>query len=184
MSSFQDTKEIVLDELTQTNAHTLTIELDNVSYDEDKARQVASDFVDRIDRAPAPVEDEPLDVGEALDSSGERRRHTRTPSTLPAVAHRLLGSSSPLTKPIKGFVVNLSLAGMAVISESEELCKGDVIEIEISDGVIPFSVSALVVKKTALFGASKPHFSYGLRIMKMNQQARTSIERITSGRHS
>ena len=181
MSTFQDTAKVQLDEFTQTNAQTLTIELDMKSYDEDKARQVASDFANRIDGEPMSVEDESPDLSEALDSSGERRRHTRTPSTLPARALRVIGDS-PLEKPVKGFVVNLSLAGMAIISESEELCKGDVIEIEISDGVIPFSVSALVVKKTALFGASKPHFSYGLRIMKMNQQARSSIERIVSGR--
>lgn len=181
MSREQNTQKTMIDELTLSGIHTLTIELDMGSYDEDKARQIASEFVDRLDGNHLAVEEEDDDYGEGLDQSGERRRHTRTPSTLSTLAHKIL-ASSPSTEPVKGFVVNMSLTGMALISESEEICKGDVIELEVMDGVIPFSVTALVVKKNPVFGAARPYFSYGLRIMKMNQQARTSIERIISGR--
>lgn len=137
----------MIDEMTQSGIHTLTIELDLNSYDEDKARQVASEFADRLSDQSLPVEEEDDDYGEGLSDSGERRRHTRTPSTLPAMAHKIL-ASSPSHEPVKGFVVNMSLTGMALISESEEICKGDVVELEIMDGVIPFRCALLWSKRT------------------------------------
>lgn len=167
-------KTLVSDVTELSEILTGTLELDLSSYDELKSRQVANEFINSLNNKSLKNEEEEATKSE--EPVGERRRHDRIASALPAQVYTILSNAPFSHEPTPGFVVNLSLTGLAIVSESDSIQRGDVVEIEVMVANGSFSLTTLVVKKTPVLTTAVAQVYYGLRIIKMSPNALGSIE--------
>ncbi len=132
----------------------------------DFGRQVGPDVND------TRIENDQINEFEDVESVGERRLYDRK-ALITSILVRV--NSSELTTVVSGYLGNLSLSGVGLVTQSEVLQKGDVADLEISNGSDSVTMKVLVVKKD-LSEHKSPSYLYGLRIIKMNVVARSYIE--------
>lgn len=128
--------------------------------------QLGQDSDDKV------VEDGQIKELEDLESVGERRLYDRK-ALITSILVRI--NSSELTRVVSGYLGNLSMSGIGLVTQSEILQKGDVADLEILNGSDSITMKVLVVKKD-LSEHKSPSYLYGLRIIKMNAVARSYIE--------
>ncbi|MBK7842651.1 MAG: PilZ domain-containing protein [Bdellovibrionales bacterium] len=131
-----------------------------------QVRQVGRDSDDKV------VENNQTIELEDVESVGERRLYDRK-ALITSILVRI--NSSELTTVVSGYLGNLSLSGIGLVTQSEILQKGDVADLEMLIGSVSITMKVLVVKKD-LSEYKSPSYLYGLRIIKMNVLARSCIE--------
>lgn len=131
-----------------------------------QVRQVGRDSDDKV------VENNQTVELEDVESVGERRLYDRK-VLITSILVRI--NSSELTTVVSGYLGNLSLSGIGLVTQSEILQKGDVADLEMLIGSVSITMKVLVVKKD-LSEYKSPSYLYGLRIIKMNVLARSCIE--------
>lgn len=118
------------------------------------------------------IQNDQINEFEDVESVGERRLYDRK-ALITSILVRV--NSSELTTVVSGYLGNLSLSGVGLVTQSEILQKGDVADLEMSNGSDSITMKVLVVKKD-LSEHKSPSYLYGLRIIKMNLMARSYIE--------
>jgi hypothetical protein len=118
------------------------------------------------------LENDQINELEDVESVGERRLYDRK-ALITSISVRV--NSSELTTVVSGYLGNLSLSGVGLVTQSEILQKGDVADLEMSNGSDSITMKVLVAKKD-LSEHKSPSYLYGLRIIRMNVIARSYIE--------
>lgn len=139
--------------------------------------EFANDLIDfgpqvGLDVNDTKIANDQINELEDVESVGERRLYDRK-ALITSILVRV--NSSELTTVVSGYLGNLSLSGVGLVTQSEILQKGDVADLEMSNGSDSITMKVLVVKKD-LSEHKSPSYLYGLRIIKMNVMARSYIE--------
>lgn len=139
--------------------------------------ELTNDLVDidlKVERdiSDPGIENDQKNESEDVESVGERRLYVRK-ALINSILVRV--NSSELTTVVSGYLGNLSLSGVGLVTQSEILQNGGVADLKIVNGSDSITMKVLVVKKD-LFELKSRYYLYGLRIIQMNAMTRSYIE--------